>query len=56
MNLKKLKTNNSQHIAFFELCYAEGEKEITLGGVPQYIKQAYRDYYKVRKNNEQEHD
>ena len=43
----------SEHKKLFELCYEQGDKELTMGGVPIYLREAYRKYYARRKENEQ---
>ena len=40
---------------FFEQCFKDGDKEITLQGIPKYLKDAYKKYYAERiKNGEKE--
>ena len=39
---------------FFEFCYAEGDKELRMGGVSLRLRDMYRDYYAWRKENEKE--
>ena len=39
---------------FFELCFKEGDTEITLGGTPRYLKDAYKKYYAERIKNGEE--
>ena len=36
---------------FFEQCFKDGDTEITLQGIPKYLKDAYKEYYAKRINN-----
>ena len=37
---------------FFEFCYADGDKELRMGGISLRLRDLYRDYYAWRKENE----
>ena len=35
----------------FEIFYENGDKKIEMLGVPQHIREAYKEYYVMRKEN-----
>ena len=48
-----MKLITDKHKEFFEQCFRDGDTEIMMGGVPLYVREAYREYYARRKEDEQ---
>jgi len=53
---RQSKTNwqncSDSEINFFESCYEDGLDRIQMLGVPEYLRDAYEDYYAWRTTNE----
>ena len=46
-------TQNKDLKQLFEMFYENGDKKIEMLGVPQHIREAYKEYYAMRKENGQ---
>ena len=44
-------TQNKDLKQLFEMFYENGDKKIEMLGVPQHIREAYKEYYAMRKEN-----